>query len=260
MKVTNILVTHSFYPDKLLKSVQGSGADQDWHVFFHGHNRDLMARIGDTVSDMKGRYYPYCNDRGLSKSWNEAISNASEGHPDVILLLNDDLFFYENCYDLFLQFIAEQQAASPQMALCYVTGLESGQSPYAGIVQQQGFACCAITKRAIETVGAFDENFRPAYYEDVDYYRRAALSGLSVVLDERVLVEHERSLTMRLDPDLAARDAEIKAINRDYFSIKWGGDAGSETFRVPFGQEKFGLMIPFEQRASPYGLEFDRPY
>ncbi|MFX6027917.1 hypothetical protein ABTE84_21450, partial [Acinetobacter baumannii] len=42
-----------------------------------------------------------------------------------------------------------------------------------------GYACFAINPIALETLGCFDENFFPAYCEDQDYARRAALAGLS---------------------------------------------------------------------------------
>src|SRR5205085_1350846 len=42
-----------------------------------------------------------------------------------------------------------------------------------------GYSFFAVNPIAIETIGCFDENFFPAYCEDQDYARRAALAGLS---------------------------------------------------------------------------------
>ena len=252
MLVAAILVTHSFYPEKLLASIDKSPIDVLWLVYFHGHDRALEQRIGEAVAERKGRYFPYGSDRGLARSWNEGITLAQDSGADLIMLLNDDLFFYDGCFEQFTKHCAEIKASDGSTGVVHTMGLESGGSPYAGTVQTQGFACCAIMPKALETIGYFDPEFSPAYFEDVDYARRLVLCNLTTATDPRTLVEHERGLTARIDPDLAARNTEIAVRCAGYFSEKWGGMLSAATYLIPFNDERFDNKIRFEDRMDPY--------
>lgn len=258
MRIANILITYSYYPAKLFDSIRGSSHETRWHVFFHGPDAGLGARIGRAVSELGGEFHDYGRNRGVARSWNEGLLAAVEQQADVSLLLNDDLFFYAGGYDAYMDFVAQQYRDVPSMGLAYVNGLESGGSPFAGRVQFQGFACCAVMPRTVARIGYFDENFRPAYYEDSDYHRRVILSGLSISVDERSLVEHERSKTTRDNPALLARNAETMAVNGAYFQRKWGGEPVAARFHQPFDRAEFPISIPYERRAAPYGPPFDR--
>jgi GT2 family glycosyltransferase len=129
---------------------------------------------------------------------------------------------------------------------------------FAGTVKVQGFACCAITRQAIETIGYFDENFRPAYYEDMDHLARARRAGLIAAIDRRILVEHDRSRTLRSDPHLSAEASHFLKLNRDYYLRKWGGVPHKEVYDKPFDRPDLGLRISYKMRSAPYGPALDR--
>ena len=149
---------------------------------------------------------------------------------------------------------AAVDASSGNLAFVTVNGLETGPSPHSGQILAQSFACCAITADVVHRIGYFDENFTPAYYEDLDYARRAELAGMRMHVDERVLVEHERSSTLRLTSEQQTRgiQEEVEA-NHAYFVRKWGE---APLYTRPF--DRFDLDIPFDRRGSPYGQGFDR--
>jgi GT2 family glycosyltransferase len=44
-------------------------------------------------------------------------------------------------------------------------------------VEQPAAACLMVTRRALESIGGFDEHFRPAWFEDVDLCRRIRNQG-----------------------------------------------------------------------------------
>ena len=244
MRVGVVMVTHSISPYRAILSVSSARHTVDLRVFHHGSAPEHVAL-----------FYPYCTNRGLARSWNEGLRACLGRGADVVLLLNDDAFFTEaGHFDRFIDFASTCIDSDPDTGLVFVHGVE----PYGGnLVQQQGYACGLITRRAVDVIGAFDENFSPAYYEDFDYSRRAVLSGLSVHIDTRVLVQHERGLTTRNDPELE-RSAKIASdLNLGYFRRKWGGTTVYDScFDEPFG--RFSNRISFAHRARPYGRGFDR--
>lgn len=93
--------------------------------------------------------------------------------------------------------------------------------------------CNAISKKCVERVGYFDENFYPAYYEDTDYYRRMNLSG----------AEHNRPIAFipaigsrqsnSLDSGLPVHFQKLE----DYYVKKWGGKPGEEKFDKPWNKD-----------------------
>lgn len=97
-----------------------------------------------------------------------------------------------------------------------------------------GMSAFALTKHTLDRVGWFDENFHPAYDEDLDWDRRARLVDC-----ERVEVgftgEHVGSATIRSDPELRTRNGTTHAANDAYYARKWGGPKqGGERFLTPF--------------------------
>lgn len=95
------------------------------------------------------------------------------------------------------------------------------------------FRLFGINAAMIETVGFWDENFHPMYCEDTDYQRRMTLSGIARYLMLDGQTGHVGSATIR-DPHYSSRNQATYPLNRLYYSEKWGGDIGRETFTTPF--------------------------
>lgn len=88
-------------------------------------------------------------------------------------------------------------------------------------------------------MGAFDENFYPAYYEDNDAIRRIELAGLArpqVCLRDWT---HNNSSTLH-DGSPEYQSAHWQSFHRNgmYYCQKWGGMPNEEKFTVPFGEGK----------------------
>lgn len=62
---------------------------------------------------------------------------------------------------------------------------------------QYRFACWTVGEDVVEEVGLMDERFFPAYYEDVDYERRARMAGIepTVAVDAPFVHEHRATET-----------------------------------------------------------------
>ncbi|EAN92985.1 putative beta galactofuranosyl glycosyltransferase [Trypanosoma cruzi] len=91
------------------------------------------------------------------------------------------------------------------------------------------FVSVMLTRLAISTVGYFDENFYPAYVEDVDYSLRLRLLGFQ---ERNVLYGkfvHRGSSNIRLSEQLELPDAlwyrRVKSLmtNQPYAVMKWNG-------------------------------------
>jgi GT2 family glycosyltransferase len=87
-------------------------------------------------------------------------------------------------------------------------------------------ACClslfGIKREAIEKAGTFDENFWPAYNEDLDYVTRLVLTG-GTIYECAVNVEHEGSSTLKSDQRVQRVILATHGMNDEYFLKKWGG-------------------------------------
>ena len=94
-------------------------------------------------------------------------------------------------------------------------------SPYSSFI---------LTRRAIDSVGFFDENFWPAYAEDCDYTARLTRSDCPIIFEKdttRIAI-HDASSTLRQSsahsqyPKLVAQSGGAGFNNFDYIVSKWG--------------------------------------
>jgi len=79
-----------------------------------------------------------------------------------------------------------------------------------------------IRPRTIEQHGLFDPHFRPAYFEDNDYYGRVVLGGGACRVVHAAQFLHHGSMTVRHDAEMAHHVGYWFGKNRDYFRRKWG--------------------------------------
>ena len=250
MALAHILVCHTTDPTRAIESIPHT-ADAIWYIFLHSTDPKIEDIVTQLMEARDGNVFAYKTNRGLARSWNEGLHLAMEAGCTSALLLNDDLVFRTDGYTKFVETVAIVQSLSQNVAYITPLGLETGASALAGQVIEQQFACCAITRETIEKIGYFDENFSPAYYEDIDFDRRCRLAGMSIHIHQEVLVDHERSATSRAMPKETRMqlDLDFKE-NKNYFERKWGEH---HDYRCAFNVPEFGLKIPFAMRHSPFG-------
>lgn len=104
-----------------------------------------------------------------------------------------------------------------------------------------GFTWGALNAACVEAVGLFDEwSFWPIYFDDNDYLVRCIAGGVDWQLYEGAIVHGAdgipHSLTVRSDPDAAARNARSWQANAEAYAAKWGGPPGKERHRTPWGE------------------------
>jgi GT2 family glycosyltransferase len=92
----------------------------------------------------------------------------------------------------------------------------------------------AITKKCLDEIGLYDENFYPVYYDDTDYSYRMKLAGAKRDLCYPKRISQKLGGAVASDQELF--DLYWKNVSHihDYFTRKWGGEAGGEIFKTPF--------------------------
>lgn len=114
-------------------------------------------------------------------------------------------------------------------------------TPDADMICADGYSVFVMTASGRKKVGLFDENFYPAYHEDCDHWRRVVLSGAKAVNVPGFEFVHGEgpgggSCTINSDPALKELMGRRMQELRSYYSRKWGGPPGSETFKTPFNK------------------------
>ena len=152
---------------------------------------------------------------GVSIAWNMIIKSTE----DIRIICNDDIIFYPNTIKILAESFTPERISFP--------GIEKNENI---------FSCFLIPDLIVRTVGFFDENFFPAYFEDNDYTRRLLLAGYQFI-PATCSYNHMGSGTLKYYSswELAAHHESFKR-NREYYIRKWGGLPEREVFFSPFNK------------------------
>lgn len=128
-------------------------------------------------------------------------------------------------------------------------------------VAGRGFALTLIKPDVFQAVGAFDENFWPAYFEDNDYLHRIAVADLSFEnfkAEDLGCVHHGSKTLQSFSNEGQLLFAQQFRELEWYYRKKWGGVVGEERFPYPFNG-----MIPASWSLRPItegGLTYPEPW
>ena len=150
-------------------------------------------------------------NNGVSASWNKIIERQAKLGYTHVLMLNDDVIIHKKAQEL-EQWIYENPAD-------FYTG--------------HGYFSFIIPISTYLSVGKFDENFYPAYYEDNDYTYRLQLAGKSKIDTDMLLPETLRT-SKSGEKDKSLYDKVFEC--RRYYEQKWGGPPSEEKYTTPHNQ------------------------
>jgi len=187
-------------------------------------------------------------NRGVAKAWNEGVRRAIDDGCNYIAILNDDILLAPDTLDEMIYFISATEDCG------VVTGSDLKESIYyediytwrksrnnapnelLSLVVGSNYACFLLTQETYRHIGAFDENFYPAYFEDCDYSYRTILSGLRVYGLQSAGFYHFHGQTNKsaYNNDSVIVDMKTMEKNKNYYISKWGGNYGKELFKTPF--------------------------
>lgn len=248
MKIGIVTTAYSlpFATEKLLTTIYRDGQyPRETHLFLHSQ-RPAVMDVCQAWSLAPGVvYYPYGDNRGLAKSWNEGILAAYQSGCDVVIVVNDDIEFAVGDIDQLARYAVAHRDNYIVTCDGYNVDLDRRDSI--------GYSCFAINPIALEKVGMFDENITPIYFEDCDYMRRATLLDLHEGHVTTTNLIHGGSSTLRNgDTEHMHQHNRTFIANRDYYIRKWGGTPGYEIFPTPFNVAWLTQYIGPETRHTPY--------
>ncbi len=184
--------------------------------------------------------------RSIAASWNFGVDQAIQMSADYVLIINDDVLF--SPWTLTGLVRAFESSLKPSNTVM-VTGTNMrGSMEPEDIFRIEipsykehefglnpDFSCFMIKPETFAKVGSFDENFKPAYFEDNDYHYRIKLCGFEAISSSWAPFYHYGSLTQNYDQNSPTVPPEQFLKNQDYFNRKWGAlGPGMETFQRPF--------------------------
>ena len=179
----------------------------------------------------------------LSRSWNYGVQSAIDDGCTHICVINDDVLFSPFTIDA----LVNTMEADPKIALASAMTLRGQvQDPYdvvglkewnhpESLSEHPDFSCFMLTPESFQHIGLFDENFRPAYFEDNDYHYRIKLAGRKAVSTNQAPYFHYGSRTQNSNPAQPVVPGPQFEANRAYFAEKWGGVPGQEKYVTPYG-------------------------
>lgn len=193
----------------------------------------LSARIRKSTIVIDNTKY----NRGVAASWNIVAREVVAKKWDYLVIVSAAMRFNQGLED----FMTELYDKKP-------VGLDS----------QFGWHCIALHRFIFESIGFFDENFYPAYYEDSDFIRRMELAeyGFAGVLNPNV-PDDKRLPKFEVDGECVEDAHGIKRAdvhvdhmrNQNYFIKKWGAEPKYDSqedrdklFFFPFNNE----MLPID--------------
>lgn len=152
----------------------------------------------------------------LACTWNWFVDNV----PETRIIMNDDILFYENTLEIFMNGINNDTISFP-----------------CGIDRANTYSCFSISNKVINKVGRFDDEFYPAYFEDNSYDYRLGLEGLSVYGIPDCNIIHKGSQTIKqYTTEQMSEHHKCFERNRQLYVSMWGGMPKSETYKTKFNR------------------------
>ena len=173
---------------------------------------------------------------GVSKGWNAGMAIAISKGIETVIIVGDDVVFRP-------QTISKITTPLDKHLLVTATNERDGGGEVDEVyVEAPDYSCFAIRPADfVNTVGWFDENFTPAYFEDNDMAYRVKLAGKTQMRRLDAPMFHKGSVTQNWGGTTYVTTPMFEK-NRYYYESKWGGSPGAETFTSPFDNDTIGLL------------------
>ncbi len=161
-------------------------------------------------------------NRGVAASWNIVAEEVIDMHHDWLVILSSAMRMGHAGGNDFIEHLAA--ADDDVIAIEVAHGI--------------GWHMIAFRRQTLERVGLFDENFWPAYFEDIDYGRRVHLAYGKMDPPWWPKVDADVSMAgMAHGITLGKVDAPAEP-NIAYYVEKWGGMTGHEQFETPYNEKR----------------------
>lgn len=170
----------------------------------------------------KGKYpekitYIENDENCLAKAWNLGLREIFKNHDFAVVTGNDSILPTKTQLDSMIECLGKNPLYGIVSAI--PKGMVGGDKP---IKHGDGsFSLFAISKKTFEDVGGFDEDFKPAYFEDNDYLERLWQKGYTPrQLD--IVYYHIFQATMKYGDEIKRSYGEYMNKNLELFRKKYG--------------------------------------
>jgi GT2 family glycosyltransferase len=157
-------------------------------------------------------------ERSVAGAWNHGCQQARADGADYLAMVANDTRLREDCLDSLVEY-GERGVADLWSAISYNNRQAIDPSSE---TDGADFSCFMIRPQTLDRHGLFDPHFRPAYFEDNDYYGRVVLGGGRCRVVHSAQFLHHGSMTVRHDAEMAHHVQHWFGKNQDYFRRKWG--------------------------------------
>lgn len=153
---------------------------------------------------------------GVSAAWNFFLRGAFEDNKySALIVANDDIILGKTTLEGMLE-------AAEQNPKALISAVQEGKDDNA-------FSLFYMPESVYRTVGFFDEQFYPAYFEDNDYSYRMKLLDVPLVKAAGDTYYHKGSATINTyTPERMNMHHHQFRINEQKYIAKWGGKPGEE--------------------------------
>src|SRR5439155_17526038 len=112
-------------------------------------------------------------ERSVAGAWNHGCQQALKEGADYLAMVANDTRLRHDCLDALIDY-GEHGGADVWSGISYNN---RGAIDPAQETDGADFSCFMIRPQTLDRHGLFDPHFRPAYFEDNDYYARVVLGG-----------------------------------------------------------------------------------
>jgi len=171
----------------------------------------------------------------LAKSWNEGIKKALKDGCKYVIVPNLDIELREDTIDNLVDY-ASQDDSVVWSGWCTNN---TGRFPNDNFIVNSklvydNFSLFMVNERLFKEVGEFDENFIPAYGEDVDMQYRIELAGKKHTCVWMARFVHFGQTTIKNCKGI--KEETVKRDTDKYFMEKWGGLPRRQVYLRPFNK------------------------
>jgi len=173
---------------------------------------------------------------GVARAWNLGVQEVLDKKLDYLVLMSASMYF------------------GPILHCTFLTQMQTFWGSNVIEATGHGWHLIAFNRRVFETIGMFDENFYPAYFEDVDFGRRIYLSQMNGKWENVWInaISQGNALHVRSEMVSAPATPLLK-----YYEEKWGGGKENEKFMTPFntGDMTYWPKNDIETLVKKYDLK-----
>lgn len=227
--------------------------------------RDELERIAEEYDDRILLWSHQPSLPSLSATWNRALDFVWEVGGTEALVVNNDVRLHRDTVSVLKFALADTHALFVSAVGVTVEQFDPTVSTDTLIPQQwqkggPDFSCFLISQ-SCHLAFRFDEQFIPAYCEDLDYHRRLLLAGHGAdIFSVNLPYLHYAAGTLKTvdSAQKAAIERTIAAGSRQHYLAKWGGPVNGETFFTPYddpmsaAEDDRFYGWPREQATTPY--------